>query len=155
MLLSIERFRENMYKRLINALIGVALVPIAILASSALNASQEPNPAVTSSLALVEKIDCSKAQSTPEVKYCSQLSYQGADRQLNQVYQQVILSVKGEPKQLLISAQQAWIKFRDNNCDFETYLNRGGTGYEIFRNGCLERLTNQRTKDLQDYLSNQ
>jgi uncharacterized protein YecT (DUF1311 family) len=35
----------------------------------------------------------------------------------------------------------------------EVYQNRGGTGYEIFRNGCLERLTKQRTKDLRDYLS--
>ncbi|HEY9602742.1 MAG TPA: lysozyme inhibitor LprI family protein [Allocoleopsis sp.] len=143
-----------MYKRLINTLIGVALLLVTILASFAVSASEGSNPAVTSSLALVQRVDCSKAESTPEVKYCSQLSYERADKQLNQAYQQVISSLKGEPKQLLITAQQAWIKFRDNNCDFETYLNRGGTGYEIFRNGCLERLTNQRTKDLQDYLSN-
>jgi uncharacterized protein YecT (DUF1311 family) len=100
------------------------------------------------------KVNCSKAATTVEMKYCSQLSYAAADKQLNQVYKQVQSTLKGEQKQLLTSGQQAWIKFRDNNCDFEVYLNRGGTGYEIFRNGCLERLTKQRTKDLQDYQSN-
>ena len=100
------------------------------------------------------KINCSKATNTVEMKYCSQQSYAAADKQLNQVYQQVRPTLKGEQKQLLTSGQQAWIKFRDNNCDFEVYDSRGGTGYEIFRNGCLERLTKERTKLLQDYRSN-
>jgi uncharacterized protein YecT (DUF1311 family) len=99
------------------------------------------------------KIDCANATATVELKYCSQLSYAAADKKLNQVYKQVISTTKGEQKQLLVSAQTAWIKFRDNNCDFEVYRSRGGTGYEVYRNGCLERLTQQRTKDLQDYIS--
>jgi uncharacterized protein YecT (DUF1311 family) len=151
-----------MYKRLINAFIlaafsfavavGIALV--SILASPTLVASQGATPAGVESFAIAQRIDCSNAQTTPELKYCSQQSYQAADKQLNQAYQKVTSSIKGEQKQLLTTAQQAWIKFRDNNCNFEVYPNRGGTGYEIFRNGCLERLTKQRTKDLQDYLSN-
>ncbi|WP_017316309.1 lysozyme inhibitor LprI family protein [Mastigocladopsis repens] len=100
-----------------------------------------------------QKIDCNKAASTPEMKYCSQQSYQAADKRLNQVYKKVISSLNSEQKQILTAAQQAWIKFRDNNCDFEVYGNRGGTGYEIFRNGCLERLTTQRTKDLENFIS--
>jgi len=99
------------------------------------------------------KVDCAKANNTVEMKYCSQLSYQAADRQLNQVYKKVLFTTKGEPRQLLVTGQQAWIKFRDNNCDFEVYQSRGGTGHEIFRNGCLEKLTKQRTQDLQDYLT--
>ncbi|MBD2772188.1 lysozyme inhibitor LprI family protein [Iningainema tapete] len=99
------------------------------------------------------KVNCAKATNTVEMKYCSQQSYQKADEKLNQGYKKVISTISGEQKQLLVTAQQEWIKFRDNNCNFETYLSRGGTGYEIFRNGCLERLTKQRTKDLQEYLS--
>ncbi|ARV59450.1 hypothetical protein BZZ01_13170 [Nostocales cyanobacterium HT-58-2] len=100
-----------------------------------------------------QKIDCNKAVTTPEMKYCSQQSYQAADKRLNQVYKKVTSTFNGEQKQILTAAQQAWIKFRDRNCDFEVYGNRGGTGYEIFRNGCLERLTTQRTKDLENFLS--
>ncbi|HEY9831342.1 MAG TPA: lysozyme inhibitor LprI family protein [Stenomitos sp.] len=145
-----------MPKKLINVLILVAIVFCLSLASSTSSVSQGANSlvTVTNNFALAQRVDCSNAQTTVEMKYCSQQSYQAADKQLNQVYQQVTSSIKGEQKQLLTTAQQAWIKFRDNNCNFETYLNRGGTGYEIFRNGCLERLTKQRTKDLQDYLSN-
>lgn len=168
-----------MYKRLLNAFGLVAIAFTAILASCNLaelqsqntiaaqpenttvapaenpTSSQPPkNNTVESISANAPQIDCAKAVNTPELKYCSQLSYQAADKQLNQAYQKVTSSIKGEQKQLLTTAQQAWIKFRDNNCNFETYPSRDGTGYEIFRNGCLERLTKQRTKDLQDYLSN-
>lgn len=143
-----------MYKKLTNALLLVAIALVTILASFNLSAPGGAKAAVAEGFAIAQRVDCSNAQTTVEMKYCSQQSYQTADKQLNQVYRQVNSSIRGEQKQLLTTAQQAWIKFRDNNCNFETYLNRGGTGYEIFRNGCLERLTQQRTKDLQDYLSN-
>ena len=133
-----------MHKRLISTLLMTTIAPLSILGIPALATAQE---------IVAQKIDCKKALTTPEMKYCSQQSYQAADRQLNQVYQKVISNLNGEQKEILTAAQQTWIKFRDRNCDFEVYGNRGGTGYEIFRNGCLERLTTQRTKDLQNYLS--
>lgn len=133
-----------MHKRLISTLLMTTIAPLSILGIPALATAQE---------IVAQKIDCKKALTTPEMKYCSQQSYQAADRQLNQVYQKVISNLNGEQKEILTAAQQTWIKFRDRNYDFEVYGNRGGTGYEIFRNGCLERLTTQRTKDLQNYLS--
>jgi uncharacterized protein YecT (DUF1311 family) len=135
-----------MYKRLISTFVLVAIAPLSILVISTSITAQQV-------IAQRQTINCSKATTTPELKFCSQQSYQAADRKLNQIYQQVTSSLESEPKQLLITGQQSWIKFRDNNCNFEVYNSRGGTGYEIFRNGCLERLTKQRTKDLQDYLS--
>jgi uncharacterized protein YecT (DUF1311 family) len=137
-----------MYKKSISTII-LAVAAIALLFILAIPSLATPNEFI----AQKPRIDCSKATTTPELKYCSQLSYTAADKKLNQVYQKVIPTLNREPKKLLITAQQAWIKFRDNNCDFEVYSSRGGTGYEIFRNGCLERLTKQRTKDLEDYLT--
>jgi uncharacterized protein YecT (DUF1311 family) len=125
-----------MSKQIISALVLATILPVF---GGSVNA-QKP------------KVDCANASATVELKYCSQLSYTAADKKLNQVYKQVTSSIKGEQKQLLVSGQTAWIKFRDNSCDFEVYPSRGGTGYEVYRNGCLERLTQQRTKDLQDYL---
>ncbi|KOP28031.1 hypothetical protein AMR41_01035 [Hapalosiphon sp. MRB220] len=134
-----------MYKRLFIALILSAIAFLLVLVIPNL---ATPNTAIAQKPA----IDCSKATVTPELKYCSQLSYAAADKKLNQTYQKVIANIQREPKQLLIKAQQAWIVFRDNACDFEVYQSRGGTGYEIFRNQCLERLTKQRTQDLENYL---
>lgn len=128
-----------MHKTLISALILAA----SVTSTNSLTRVDAQNP----------KVNCAKATNTVEMKYCSQQSYQKADEKLNQGYKKVISTISGEQKQLLVSAQQEWMKFRDNNCNFETYASRGGTGYEIFRNGCLERLTKQRTKDLQEYLS--
>jgi uncharacterized protein YecT (DUF1311 family) len=136
-----------MQKKWISAVMMAAIALFSILVIPNLITSQEAN-------AQKPRIDCSKATTTPELKFCSQQSYAAADKKLNQVYQKVTSNLKGEPRQLLTTGQQAWIKFRDNNCNFEVYDSRGGTGYEIFRNGCLERLTKQRTKDLEDYLSN-
>lgn len=120
-----------MQKKLIRAVILTAIAIFSILVIPNLITPQE-------AIAQKPKIDCSKATTTPELKFCSQQSYEAADKKLNQVYQKVTSNLKGEPRQLLITGQQAWIKFRDNNCNFEVYDSRGGTGYEIFRNGCLE-----------------
>jgi uncharacterized protein YecT (DUF1311 family) len=98
-------------------------------------------------------VDCSKPMTPPEMRFCAAKSYQEADRKLNQAYKQVNSSLKGEQRRLLTTAQQNWIRFRDNNCDFEVFEFRGAGDYTLFRNECLERLTEQRTKDLRDYLN--
>jgi hypothetical protein len=41
---------------------------------------------------VAQKINCNKAVATPELKYCSQLSYQAADKRLNEVYKRVTSS---------------------------------------------------------------
>ncbi len=98
-------------------------------------------------------VDCSKPMTAPEMRFCAAKSYQEADRKLNQAYKQVNSSLKGEERRLLTTAQQNWIRFRDNNCDFEVFQFRGASDSILFRNECLERLTEQRTKDLRDYLN--
>ena len=127
-------------------------ITLTLLANPLLLILSTYSPAISQE-AIAQKIDCSTAKSTAELKYCSLKTYQAADKKLNQVYQKIITSVSEEQKQILISAQQAWINFRDRNCNFKVYASRGGTGYEILRNGCLEKLTQERTKDLEKYLS--
>lgn len=102
---------------------------------------------------IAQKIDCNNANSTPEINYCAGESYKAADRRLNQVYRQLSSSVSGEQKSKLINAQQTWIQYRDRNCTFETFGNRGGTGYSTFIMGCLERMTKQRTADFERFMS--
>jgi uncharacterized protein YecT (DUF1311 family) len=133
-----------MFRRLTITPLLVAIAFLTVLAHPTLAAPRDM---------ISQQIDCSKAVSTPELKYCAEQSYKAADKRLNQVYQKVISTLSSEPKQKLIDAQLAWIEFRDNNCSFETYGSRDGTAYQIFWSGCLERLTKQRTTDLEEYLS--
>ncbi|MEG4146329.1 lysozyme inhibitor LprI family protein [Microcoleus sp. Pol12B5] len=87
-----------------------------------------------------------------EIQRCLRLNYEAADRRLNEVYKQLTSKLSREERSILSEAQQEWIKLRDKNCEFEVYQNRGGTGYRGFLNECLERMTKQRTGELEKYL---
>jgi uncharacterized protein YecT (DUF1311 family) len=87
-----------------------------------------------------------------EIQRCLRLNYEAADKRLNDVYKQLAAKLGREERAILVEAQQGWIKLRDKNCEFEVYQNRGGTGYSGFLNQCLERMTRQRTGELEKYL---
>ena len=98
------------------------------------------------------QVNCNNPTNNLEIKECIRLRYEAADLRLNQVYQQIIPTLSSEERALLVEAQRGWIQLRDNNCEFEVYRNRGGTGYRGFLNECLERMTKQRTSELENYL---
>lgn len=87
-----------------------------------------------------------------EINRCLRLRYEESDRRLNQVYRQVQTKLNPAQKQVLTDAQLAWIQFRDKSCDFETYGNRGGSGYRGFLSGCLDRVTRARTTELETWM---
>ena len=96
---------------------------------------------------------CEKAQTTAELRDCVGREYQEADAELNKVYKQVMTRLDDEGhKAALKEAQLAWIKYRDANCEFESYLNRGGTIYPVVYEGCRAAMTASRTKELQESL---
>ncbi len=101
---------------------------------------------------MAQQLNCDRPQGDVEVRACIRLRYELADKRLNDVYKQLIAKLNGEEKALLSEAQLGWIKQRDNTCEFEVYRNRGGTGYQGFLNECLERMTKQRTAELEKYL---
>lgn len=100
---------------------------------------------------MAQQLNCDRPQGDVEVRACIRLRYELADKRLNDVYKQLIAKLNGEEKALLAEAQLGWIKVRDNSCEFEVYRNRGGTGYQGFLNECLERMTKQRTGELEKY----
>jgi uncharacterized protein YecT (DUF1311 family) len=101
---------------------------------------------------LAQKLNCNNAQTQAAINECSKLSYQNADKKLNKVYQQLSSNLNRTRKPKLIAAQQAWIKFRDNNCEFEKSAYEGGSIAPSIYFSCLENTTNERTQKLQEYL---
>jgi uncharacterized protein YecT (DUF1311 family) len=99
-----------------------------------------------------QKLNCNLPQTQLEINRCSQLSYENADKKLNQVYKQLLPKLERPRRQKLIAVQQAWIKFRDSNCEFEQGAYEGGSIAPSVYLYCLERLTKQRTQQLQEYL---
>ncbi|MBW4560946.1 MAG: DUF1311 domain-containing protein [Mojavia pulchra JT2-VF2] len=134
---------------------NLLLTSLSILALSSLSiaavamASTTPE---TTKIHLAQKFNCNNAQTQVEINRCAQLSYQNTDKKLNQVYKQLLPTLSSSRKQKLINAQQAWIKFRDTNCEFERSQYEGGSVAPTIYFGCLEQTTQQRTQQLQQYL---
>ena len=105
-----------------------------------------------SHLQLAQRPNCNNPQTQSEMNICASIAYQNADRKLNQVYRQLLPKLSAARKQKLISAQQAWIKFRDSSCEFERTAFEGGSIAPMIYSNCLAAVTEQRTNDLRRYL---
>ncbi|MCZ8190393.1 MAG: lysozyme inhibitor LprI family protein [Microcystis sp. LE19-338.1B] len=103
-------------------------------------------------LQLAQRPNCNNPQTQSQMNICAGIAYQNADRKLNQVYRQLLPKLSAARKQKLITAQQAWIKFRDSSCEFERSAYGGGSMAPMIYGFCLANVTEQRTKDLQRYL---
>ncbi|NEP09530.1 MAG: DUF1311 domain-containing protein [Symploca sp. SIO2C1] len=98
-------------------------------------------------------LDCDNAQTQTEINACAALEAQAADKKLNEVYQQLQAKIQDSPQeQRLIEAQQKWIKFRDADCEYAKSQYEGGSIVPTIEAACITRLTEQRTKDLEEYL---
>ncbi|MBD2622148.1 lysozyme inhibitor LprI family protein [Microcystis flos-aquae FACHB-1344] len=106
----------------------------------------------TTNLQLAQNPNCNNPQTQSQMNICASIAYQNADRKLNQVYRQLLPKLSAARKQKLITAQQAWIKFRDSSCEFERSAYEGGSMAPMIYGFCLADVTEQRTKDLQRYL---
>jgi uncharacterized protein YecT (DUF1311 family) len=111
-----------------------------------------PAATMAKPILVAQKLNCNLPQTQLEINRCSQLAYQNADKKLNQVYKQLLPKLERPRQQKLIAAQQAWIKFRDNSCEFERSGYEGGSIAPSVYLNCLEKLTKQRTQQLQEYL---
>ncbi len=99
--------------------------------------------------AQTQQRDPCKGETTFEMKECAAKRYKQADDELNKVYRELMSKLEDEGhKATLKTAQQAWLKYRDGECDFVSYLNRGGTIYSVVQTECMTQMTNSRTKEL-------
>jgi uncharacterized protein YecT (DUF1311 family) len=131
----------------------LTLLSIASLLAVAMATPSIASPASgTTNLQLAQNPNCNNPQTQSEMNICASIAYQNADRKLNQVYRQLLPKLSAARKQKLITAQQAWIKFRDSSCEFERSAYEGGSIAPMIYGNCLANVTEQRTKDLRRYL---
>jgi uncharacterized protein YecT (DUF1311 family) len=72
---------------------------------------------------------------------------------LNAVYNKLRAKISDAGKNKLQVAQQSWLHFRDQECEFETMGTVGGSIHSMIVAICLARLTDQRVKDLDAQLN--
>jgi uncharacterized protein YecT (DUF1311 family) len=88
------------------------------------------------------------ARADPEQTRCFRKEAEGADRELNLLYQRIrtILSPADQAK--LQTAERLWVQFRDANCAAERELYDGGSAAPMVYAACLWADTRQRTTEL-------
>jgi len=78
-----------------------------------------------------------------------------ADQALNHTFREIEnrLSDDAGAKARLVSAQRAWIAFRDAECTFQSSGDDGGTAAPMAIAACRTALTTDRTEQLKAYLN--
>ncbi len=98
-------------------------------------------------------ISSAAAQSQMELNAQAAADLRKSDEQLNAVYNKLRAKISDAGKKKLQVAQQSWLQFRDQECEFETMGTVGGSIHSMIVAICLTRLTDQRVKDLEAQLN--
>ena len=93
------------------------------------------------------------AQTQMELNAQAGADLKKSDAQLNAVYTKLRAKISEAGRQKLQAAQQSWLRFRDQECEFETMATTGGSIHSMMVAICLTRLSDQRTKDLEKQLN--
>ena len=95
-----------------------------------------------------EQSPCADAQTQAELNVCAGRKFKEADAELNRVYNQLTSKVDSMYRAKLKAAEVSWLKYRDDNCDYETALYEGGSMRPMVYSFCLERMTKARAAEL-------
>lgn len=98
---------------------------------------------------------CDKPNSSQaNLNECYSNNYKHSDTQLNALYRQITARLKDDAQttKLLVTAQKAWVAFRDAECNFSTSGSADGSVYPMMQSICLNGLTASRIEDLKSYL---
>ena len=98
---------------------------------------------------------CDPNGSQADLTECYGNAYKASDAELNALYKQIEGRLKDDEAttKLLVTAQRAWLAFRDAECDFSTSAASGGTIRAMLDAICLDRLTSKRIDDFKTYLN--
>lgn len=147
-LLRLQVINDLAMHKFLPAIVGVATL-ITLSTPAVTMAGATPD---APEVRVAQQPNCNNPQTQSEMNACAGISYQNAYKRLNQVYQQLLLKLSASRRQKLTAAQQAWINFRNASCAFERSEVEGGTMAPMIYSGCMATLTEQRTKQLQEYL---
>lgn len=100
--------------------------------------------------------DCmDQAEDQLQMNICAQNSYQAADAELNQRFNELRQRIGDDAntRSLLREAERAWLAFRDAECTFAASATLGGSANVMIYDNCLTDLTQQRSEQFLQYLN--
>jgi uncharacterized protein YecT (DUF1311 family) len=94
--------------------------------------------------------NCANPTTQIEMNICADKDYRRADDALNRVYKKAIADEDAQGRDLLRTAERAWLKFRDAHCQYAASGSEGGSMHPMDYDGCVTALTDLRTKQLKE-----
>ncbi|HVO49189.1 MAG TPA: lysozyme inhibitor LprI family protein [Steroidobacteraceae bacterium] len=88
--------------------------------------------------------ECDNAQTTAAMRACENARYQQAEQTMNATYRALMSELDEAGRAKLRRAQQAWLRFRAAEADFQADAVRGGTLAPLVRTSVLADLTESR-----------
>jgi uncharacterized protein YecT (DUF1311 family) len=90
----------------------------------------------------------SRAQTQQGMTAKNEKNVEQADAALNAAYQRLLEKISPAGQAALREAQSTWMRFRDQECDFEALGSAGGSVHSLSIMICKERMTRTRTAEL-------
>lgn len=102
--------------------------------------------------------DCKAPQTQADMTICAGKDYEKADKKLNAEYQKLRKLVTERDRtanaggkgaaDALVTAQRAWVAFRDANCALSGFQARGGSMEPMLISSCLADMSRKRAEEL-------
>jgi uncharacterized protein YecT (DUF1311 family) len=89
-----------------------------------------------------------RAQTQQEMTATEGEKFKQADKALNATYNQLLAKISPAGQSALREAQRTWLRFRDQECEFETLGTKDGTVHPMVLLMCMTGLTQLRTEQL-------
>lgn len=86
-----------------------------------------------------------------EMNACAIRDYKISDSNLNVKYQEIMNRLPSSEQKFLRLEQRKWLKQRDPRCKVEAKESEGGSIWTVIFMGCLQTVTEQRTKELETW----
>ena len=112
-------------------------------------------------LAALQGAPCNPGGSQMEMNACAADAFERADAALNRLWREVVADAQQAAREIdrshdtrptseavIRDAQRAWITFRDGQCTYEAYADRGGSIEPLVYDECRARLTRERIAQL-------
>lgn len=96
--------------------------------------------------------ECESATTTAAMRTCENARYQAAQRELSEAYESLMKRLDNGQREKLRLAQQAWVRFRDADADFQASTAEGGTLAPLIKISALANMTGTRAVDLRKQL---
>ena len=96
-----------------------------------------------------ESAACANAGSTAAMRECEIGRLKRADEGMNAAYRRLSARLDARGREKLRSAQQAWLKFRDAEADYQADAARGGTLAPLLAASVQADLTEARRRELE------